>query len=77
MPYQVNLTYFRESGKFYSEGSYESEKEQLYEIFDEVKDLSKRRTLPDLLEGHSEYYVLIDVPTHKHNHPHLIVVKRE
>ena len=77
MPYEVKLTYFRERGKYYSDGSYTSEKEHLFEIFEEVENMAKDKKLPDLLEGCSEFHVLIDVPTHKYNHPHLVVVRRE
>lgn len=70
---KVKLTYFRESGKFYSEGEYETTQNHLWMIWKEVKSMQVRRTLPDLIEGHGYYIVLIDVPDHTYNHPHLVV----
>ena len=69
----VKLTYFKLSGKYYSEGSYPTDKKQLFEIWDEVKKLQEEKYLPGLLPGHSEFHVLIDVPEHPHRHPHLIL----
>jgi len=70
--YTVNLTYFKNSGKYYSEGSYESRFEQLWEIFMEVSNMLDMSKLPGLAPGHSYFIVLIDVPNHPHNHPHLV-----
>ena len=71
--YVVKLTYFHESGKYGGEGNYNSYKNHLYEIFEEVKDKRNDRFLPGMTMGHSYYRVLIGVPGHPHNHPHLII----
>lgn len=70
--YKVSLNYFRETGKFYSEGDYRTNKVHLWEIWEEVQDMLDNRKLPGLIEGHSEYSVIVDVPQHVHRHPHLI-----
>lgn len=73
---KVNLVYFRfESniGKYYSEGNYITEKENLWEIRDDVDGMLEARNLPGLVQGHSLYYVFVDVPEHPHNHPFLVV----
>lgn len=70
---KVYLDYFRSSGKWYSEGEYETEKTVLYEIWEEVALMENVRRLPGLVEGHGAYYVTINVPEHPHNHPHLIL----
>ena len=70
---KVNLDYFKESGKWYSEGSFETNRTELYEIFADVQHMLDAGTLPGLINGHSSFYVLIDVPDHKHNHPHLCI----
>lgn len=72
MSYNVNLTYFKPNGKFYSNGDYISEKEHLFEIFEEVAQIQKEKKLPGLYEGHSDFAVYIRVPDHPHNHPHLL-----
>jgi hypothetical protein len=71
--YRVYLTYFRPNGKYECEGSYHSAKEELWEIFDEVEDLLRISRLPGLIEDHSDFIVLVEVPEHKHNHPHLVM----
>jgi len=75
--YTVNLTYFKESGKYYSEGCYDSEKAHLFEITEEVKQKVRNRELPGLMEGHSPFHVLIDVPDHQNRHFHLIPIDPE
>jgi len=70
---KVKLNYFRETGKWYSEGEYDTERILLFEIFEEVKQLRDTKKLPGLMEGHSFYFVLIDVPEHEHNYPHLVI----
>jgi len=82
---KVNLTYFKPEGKYYASGEYDTavpvvefsgppgaSGPPLHLILDEVSDLRERRRLPGLVEGHSEYAVLIDVPGHPHRHPHLL-----
>lgn len=73
---KVKLTYFKQSGKYYSEGEYDTEKEYLFKVFEEVKKMAEDGCLPGLMSGRSEFHVLIDVPDHPHNHPHLVLAKR-
>lgn len=70
----VKLTYFKKSGKYYSNSRYTTHKEQLFEIWDEVKKLQEEKNLPGLLPGHSDFIISVDVPEHPHRHPHLILV---
>ena len=70
---KVNLTYFKQSGKYYSSGSCDvPDSYAMYDIHKHVESLKLTRTLPDLGPGHSNFIVLIDVPDHEHNHPILI-----
>ena len=66
----VKLTYFKGSGKYYSEGTCYVEQKPLYEIWEEIK---KMETLPGLVGNWPNGFILIDVPNHEHNHPPLIV----
>lgn len=76
MTYKVELTYFkRTSGKYYSDGSYISNKEHLIEIWEEVEKMLACKRLPGLINGASEYHVLVNVPEHPHDHPKLILNK--
>jgi len=75
---QVNLTYFKRSGKYYSTGCYHDvENKGLSDIWQEVKNRRDAGLLPGLSSGdHSEFIVLIDVPDHPHNHPRLLVMRK-
>jgi len=57
----VKLTYFKDSGKYYSEGTYESLKEP-FEIVKEVKKMLENKVRPGLTCGKCNFYVLIETP---------------
>jgi len=71
---KVCLTYFKDTGKYYSEGEYKTNQEHLFEIWEEVMEKSKQKVLPGLIKGHSSFYILVDVPEHPHRHFHLILI---
>jgi hypothetical protein len=58
----VKLTYFKQSGKYYSEGTLQVTTDKPWEIYEIVRNLLKERRLPDLIEGHSNFTVHIDIP---------------
>lgn len=72
---KVELTYFRMHGKYYADGEYQTAKEHLWEIWDEVRHFRTYGILPGLHHGHSDYIVLVNVPDHPHDHPVLIGVE--
>lgn len=55
----VNLTYFKRSGKYYTEAAYESLNTLAFEVYKEVRDMVDSKTLPGLNEGHSDFIVLV------------------
>lgn len=68
---KVNLTYFKASGKYYAGGEYETNKEHMFEIFDEVKDMKRSgKPLPGLI-GSWKGPILIDAVGHPMNYPGL------
>jgi len=69
---RVDLNYFTETGKWYSEGNYRTRNENLWEIWEEVQGMLDNRKLPGLIDGHSAFCVTVDVAQHPHRHPHLI-----
>ncbi len=71
--HKVILTYFKQSGKYYSEGTYESDCEAIHNIWDEVEAFNKSGTLPGLCKGSSGWIILVNVPGHPHDHPRLIL----
>lgn len=58
----VKLTYFKESGKYYSSAEYGSELELDYEIYEEVRKmvLGYRGGLPGLSTTTWKYYILVE-----------------
>ena len=72
--HDVHLTYFKKSGKYYTEGKYTSYKQHLFEIWEEVINLRNDGNLPDLRKGATDFNILIEVPTHPHAHPTIIMM---
>lgn len=70
----VKLTYFTPSGKYYSKGSYTTNKRGLYDIWDEVEDMRVQEDLPGLSPGPSNFIISVDVPDHLHRHPRLLLI---
>ena len=70
---KVNLIYFKRTGKFYSEGTYETKETNLGNIWEEVSTMRNNKNLPGLVVGCSDFIVSIDVPDHPYNHPHLFI----
>lgn len=70
---KVELTYFKKSGKYYSEGSFfMHESISLWKIWEAVEAMQKVGVRPGLIRGTSEFITLINVPGHQHEHPHLV-----
>jgi len=70
--FEVKLSYFKKSGKYYSYGNYYTNHKEMFEIFEEVQQKTKSGKLPDLIEGYSDFVVLVEVPNHPNNYPALI-----
>lgn len=71
----VKLTYFKHTtGKWYTSGEYETEKEWAWEVFAEVQEMWNRRELPGLVRGCSPFLTLVETPNHKYPVSHLIGV---
>lgn len=72
---QVKLTYFKPSGKMYSEATYMTEKSEMFDIFEQVRQMLNDGNLPELVIG-AVYDVLVEVPDHPQNHKGLIRCKQ-
>lgn len=70
--FTVELTYFKPSGKYYSEGIYETQKEYMFQIFNEVRLMQKACRLPGLIDGRG-FIVLVDSPNHPDAYPGLVI----
>lgn len=42
-------------------------------IWESIERLLDSGIRPGLVDGHSGFHVLIDVPEHEDNHPHLLI----
>lgn len=74
MTQTVKLTYFKDSGKYYSEGTFEVDQEKaMFHIFEIVKNLQRRKRLPDLVDGAAFNYIYVEAPGHPNNYPALII----
>jgi hypothetical protein len=72
---EAKLTYFRERGKFYSEGTLPVRDDAcLLEIWSQIERLRDQGDLPGLIHGAQDYHVLVTVPGHPHDHPRLIML---
>jgi hypothetical protein len=69
---QVNLTYFKPNGTYYTSGDYITKLTDLQEIWDEVGIMFK---LPGLRPGFTDFIILVEVPEHPDNHPKLLNIK--
>ena len=56
----VKLMYFKQSGKYYSNGEYETEKTMWHEMIDEIKQLKVDGKLPDLVDGAREFIIFVE-----------------
>lgn len=68
----VRFTYFKPNGKLYSVGKYNTFKDYMFDVFKEVANMRLEAKLPGLVEGHSNFIVLVECPDHPNNHPHLV-----
>lgn len=55
----VRLMYFKESGKYYSSGQYETDHTEAWKVYEQVADMLVRGQLPDLAEG-ARFDVLVE-----------------
>ncbi len=73
---KIKLSYFKASGKWYSDGEYETKCDFGYETWDEVRRMITQRHLPGLVDGCSEFIVLITLPEYA-GLQHLLFPDRE
>ena len=62
---KVKLTYFKESGKYYSEGEFETEHPEYHDwlIIADIKRMVKAGKLPGLIQGCTEFHILMSGET--------------
>lgn len=70
--YQVELTYFKDTGKYYATGSYTTHRDDLGDVWEEVRLMLFNGNRPGLVDGSDGFHVLVEVPGHPHAHPRLL-----
>ena len=71
-PHTIKLTYFKPSGKYYTSESITTPLATLPISWSQVRQWHNDGQLPGLTGASQGWTVLIEVPTHPHNHPRLI-----
>lgn len=61
MTIKVKLTYFKRSGKYYTEGEYETEHQWLHDIADEIRKMRIEGNLPGINGAGSEFIIHVDM----------------
>jgi hypothetical protein len=57
---KVKLQYFKQSGKYYAEGEFETDEVQAYHVHEQVRQMQELGTLPGLAAGCREYDIYVD-----------------
>lgn len=68
---KVKLTYFKNSGKYYSEGVYMEDYIPLFKIWDRVKNMDIHPELNSKWKG----LILVEVSDHINEHPHFVITE--
>lgn len=61
MSYKVTLTYFKRSGKWYGEETYETDKTNIFDVHEEVKDMRFYGTLPGISGSGNQFMIHVEV----------------
>lgn len=71
---RVEIEYFRhDSGKFYTNESYDTNETTLHGIWDELRERMRAGSWPGLIAGQHDFITRVNVPGHLHEHPRLIM----
>lgn len=74
MTYKVQLTYFRQTGKFLTNAETTIAHEAIVEIWEEIDDMRRLGRLPGLRPGAGrDLLIVVDVPDHPQRVLHLVM----
>lgn len=73
----VELSYFKLSGKWYTDAEYQTGDKPLREIWEEIINKLRANDPPGLFNWHNDFMVLVNVPQHEHAHPIIIMPSKE
>ena len=58
--HKVRLLYFKQTGKYYSDGEYETVHDSFHDVVKEIKQMKIDGNLPGLVEGCREFIILLE-----------------
>lgn len=67
--WKIKFTYFKPSGKFYSEGEYMTHESVFYYVEEEIRAMLEEGKRPGLVDGHDGFHVVIDASDHPGGFP--------
>ncbi len=71
--YPIKVTYFKRSGKYYSEGTYHTTQPHMLEVMEDADAMDLRGELPGLVPGACrEFNCVFDCSAHPHGFPFAI-----
>jgi hypothetical protein len=74
--YKIKVITFKETGKYNTEAEIETDREFMFEVSQDVKEMIKQKKVPGLIEGATPPYVLIDGIDHPKGYPCLLISDR-
>jgi len=73
VPYKVQLTYFRQTGKFLTTAETVLAHDEIVEIWEEIDDMRRLGRLPGLRQGAGrDLFIIVDVPDHPQRVLHMV-----
>ena len=73
----VKLTFFKDTGKYYSGATYESDlpaSEPIYRFWEEVERMRVNRdSRTGLSSGGADFFCVIEIPDHSMSHPRMLL----
>lgn len=73
---RVELTYYKQSGKFYAKGVYATDQDNMIDIWEELDKMFKRGIRPGLTNSKfNSFHVLVAVPEYDGDPTKLIINK--
>lgn len=67
--YRIKVLYFKPYGKFYSSGEYWTDKQHMYQVFEEFEAMLAAGKRPGLVDGHDGFTAVLDCSGHPMGYP--------
>lgn len=68
--YEIKVTWFKQSGKYYSDGSYFTERESMFDVFQDFEKMLEDGIRPGLVNSKkNEFFAVLDCSAHPYGFP--------